>query len=912
MGVMKASFKAIKHGIVDMPVRLPGDTKLLGGEFILGPGLDCSFTHRMVTVRGHLDLPRILVQAGCDLSLKTPKDLLTDHDANSLTGRPGSTRSVDRIGARRLARRLARKTHAATPKDILLMKSQRAAKTAAQRGSLNKRARASYEGNVDGVDGKRHTAPRTFDDIDALSSKGRGKLPESMARGFSVGARPNASSSLPGMTSSAWTQEAVRPYTAASRPPPLPRTSSADAFKAAKARRQFFLNEGLEELYDEEFDGVTSPQGPGKVRELRKRFTDSSAGSLSTASLGRSSSHRTQYQREQQRRQAELNNLLARSSFGSGGLNALQQGGLAYQTSLRQNSSDASLQSASSLSSSSVQHRRTPSTQSLPLTSNIGNRSSVVLGSSTAALSPTTSTDRTASAKRAQGVPLSVFEKKAIDPAHSGLRSPVSRVQVKYDEKDLQSPTSASFGEDTDYKRLPRSAFEPSTQAITPNDADEKTPIGRPADLPAVDSPPPPPVPPKSPPKSPLRARHVAPSIASRAPVPAPTPAFAAIFAAEEARRRAFSGQDANSAADSASATPKASAEPRLPTVAPSSASNGAGLTALLAGLPAQTQAKTPTQATFAQTPQNPLLQGRQPISDYVRPPKAEGASSAAPRISIEESVVATSSTDQPISRVASEQSGSSFLDDLETVDGFKRQARMSASNDSAFLKSPLTNRSSMGDASRTEDDDEDEDDDDEVYYSNDWEPLHARQNVVPKGLKSPVEPELRPLSFASSLGGSRRSEDMADTEENSPDDDLSENETESEERSGHAAVAGLPLALLGVLSNGAKGLATTDNAVVKRVISRPTSAPTSPTSPTSNGASNGRSGTLSGSARLVHLNRLPRKPPQSAGAIPVTSTGRTLTSFAEEEEEDNGAGAEDNGKTTDSDKLEPAAIVSS
>ncbi|KDN52607.1 hypothetical protein K437DRAFT_217161, partial [Tilletiaria anomala UBC 951] len=58
-GMTKATFTAIKIGS-------PGDLKLLGGEFILGPGLQCSFTHRMVTVRGHLDAHRILAQTGID------------------------------------------------------------------------------------------------------------------------------------------------------------------------------------------------------------------------------------------------------------------------------------------------------------------------------------------------------------------------------------------------------------------------------------------------------------------------------------------------------------------------------------------------------------------------------------------------------------------------------------------------------------------------------------------------------------------------------------------------------------------------------------------------------------------------------------------------------------------------------
>jgi hypothetical protein len=103
MGIFKASMVAIKKGVIDMPLRPPGDLMLLGGEFILGPGLHCSFTHRMVTTRGHLDLPRILVQAGCDLSLKTPVD------PNASPRRPISTKSVDRKRALQLARKFGQR-----------------------------------------------------------------------------------------------------------------------------------------------------------------------------------------------------------------------------------------------------------------------------------------------------------------------------------------------------------------------------------------------------------------------------------------------------------------------------------------------------------------------------------------------------------------------------------------------------------------------------------------------------------------------------------------------------------------------------------------------------------------------------------------------------------------------------------
>ncbi|KAJ1023189.1 hypothetical protein NDA16_003342 [Ustilago loliicola] len=101
MGMTKGILVAIKKGLFDMPIRNPGDMKLLGGDFILGPGLQCSFTHRMTTADGHMDLPRILAQAGCDLSLRTPKPKLAveEKDARAAMlagGNQNRTRSVGR------------------------------------------------------------------------------------------------------------------------------------------------------------------------------------------------------------------------------------------------------------------------------------------------------------------------------------------------------------------------------------------------------------------------------------------------------------------------------------------------------------------------------------------------------------------------------------------------------------------------------------------------------------------------------------------------------------------------------------------------------------------------------------------------------------------------------------------------
>ena len=102
LSMTKGILVAIKKGIFDMPIRNPGDMKLLGGDFILGPGLQCSFTHRMTTADGHMDIPRILAQAGCDLSLKSPKPKTTAGEMAArlatLAGgnRNGQTRSLGR------------------------------------------------------------------------------------------------------------------------------------------------------------------------------------------------------------------------------------------------------------------------------------------------------------------------------------------------------------------------------------------------------------------------------------------------------------------------------------------------------------------------------------------------------------------------------------------------------------------------------------------------------------------------------------------------------------------------------------------------------------------------------------------------------------------------------------------------
>ncbi|KAK4684869.1 hypothetical protein P7C73_g5294, partial [Tremellales sp. Uapishka_1] len=57
------------HGLSNaffrMPLANPGKLTQLGGEFILSPGFNCDFAHRMTTTSDHMEAPDILRLAGC-------------------------------------------------------------------------------------------------------------------------------------------------------------------------------------------------------------------------------------------------------------------------------------------------------------------------------------------------------------------------------------------------------------------------------------------------------------------------------------------------------------------------------------------------------------------------------------------------------------------------------------------------------------------------------------------------------------------------------------------------------------------------------------------------------------------------------------------------------------------------------
>ncbi|KZV94733.1 hypothetical protein EXIGLDRAFT_766890 [Exidia glandulosa HHB12029] len=64
-----------------------GDVKQLGGEFILGPGLACSYTSRMSTTRSHTSIRLLLDRAGVPLRQPTPEEERVVRAVRSLPAR---------------------------------------------------------------------------------------------------------------------------------------------------------------------------------------------------------------------------------------------------------------------------------------------------------------------------------------------------------------------------------------------------------------------------------------------------------------------------------------------------------------------------------------------------------------------------------------------------------------------------------------------------------------------------------------------------------------------------------------------------------------------------------------------------------------------------------------------------------
>ncbi|MCO5589802.1 hypothetical protein L7F22_043771 [Adiantum nelumboides] len=1065
MGTFKASMVAIKKGVVDMPIRMPGDVKLLGGEFILGPGLQCSFTHRMVTTRGHLDLPRILVQAGCDLSLRTPKDVLAERDTGPR--KPGSTRSVDRITARRIAKRLTRKSHKpATPKDTLMMKSRQAAEEAASgegstqrtqfgnrtmppslskrflRPSTGETGKSSIVGpsmlstastddyvhvdnqglahSIHGEDTTKNVGAEWDDDVhqnDKFANRTRRKFIDGLQTGFSVTA--GATVLAAGKAKQAASTVASDINTQSSRllnkstsssnvrrdVPPLPRTSSADAYEAANLRQRLMNSDQDTNL---ELNGL------------------SYAGS--TVSLGRNRAN-TGYRQTEKLGEDDLKEIMSRT-FSSPNLH--ENGTTALTTPTKpshlRNRSDANTSPSIPATDYAAIAKDLESTRSPirqyrtgnPLTSG----SSTSLASSVATPS---STNDPVFRGTTHGVPLSLFERRILGSAGQNHKYSQSvdeqrsinvntikaspRFSLQNDNAQFNVPLSPTFGEDTDYKRLSREHLEgPATVGLFPNDTldkpktsidaatttsrnaevGDKTPKGRIISLYADDfnatngvsgSRPassrqsldaPPPVPPKSPrfgntasasdsyPKQP-------PPMPNRAPMPAPTPAFAAILAAEEARRSGSVPPTPTTAkttftyANGSSSDLNTINNPSMPTspIRPTSSMPGAS-PALFAGLPSlngsstsigrsnsqsqslqqesqsqpapvqysgmptgyssisRSNSQTRTVQQDQQPPKqsqpapiqysgmpsgNPLFQGAAfnynksgstngKINGHERNESSSSTSSSnADNRRAAATIAAANAMPREVIKTVKTNAGSSFLEDLESSDGFNRAGSMQDSHDNSGLKSPKTPMSLEGTSSSVDYDEEDDED-----YGGDWGPLQARQNVIPANPKSSSSYQQQPNN-----GSSYHYHDTIDEEEEEADENWTENDTEEgeldeddgeeEELTSNAVPPSLAL-FGGIIPQNAKKTSSTGKYVVKRVTSRPSTAPAQIDGDESQNSSTDDSSQSSGgfiratpssaSARKIPISRLLRKPPQTA----PSSAGRRLSAMAEEEEE--------------------------
>ncbi|KAI0360229.1 hypothetical protein OH77DRAFT_1394408 [Trametes cingulata] len=75
-GVIGGIAMVVRNALrVGMPVwEKGGDATQLGGEFVFGPGLNCSFAHRMTTTRAHAPVLDVLMGAGYHFSIPTAPD----------------------------------------------------------------------------------------------------------------------------------------------------------------------------------------------------------------------------------------------------------------------------------------------------------------------------------------------------------------------------------------------------------------------------------------------------------------------------------------------------------------------------------------------------------------------------------------------------------------------------------------------------------------------------------------------------------------------------------------------------------------------------------------------------------------------------------------------------------------------
>ncbi|KAF7428262.1 hypothetical protein PC9H_007483 [Pleurotus ostreatus] len=108
-GIAMVVANALKVG---MPVwERGGDISRLGGEFILGPGITCSFAHRMQNPRSHAPIMRLIAEVGVDVATpearspspaSKPPNMTEEEEMQWMKGR---RRSLAALKARKVQRR---------------------------------------------------------------------------------------------------------------------------------------------------------------------------------------------------------------------------------------------------------------------------------------------------------------------------------------------------------------------------------------------------------------------------------------------------------------------------------------------------------------------------------------------------------------------------------------------------------------------------------------------------------------------------------------------------------------------------------------------------------------------------------------------------------------------------------------
>ncbi|OCF34951.1 hypothetical protein I316_03498 [Kwoniella heveanensis BCC8398] len=98
-----------------MPLANPGTLTQLGGEFVLTPGWNCEFAHRMTNTSNHMEAPDILRLAGCPHPTKaevaevelaeSQKEELARLEAEMKEWRDGMAAELERIQQKKAARR---------------------------------------------------------------------------------------------------------------------------------------------------------------------------------------------------------------------------------------------------------------------------------------------------------------------------------------------------------------------------------------------------------------------------------------------------------------------------------------------------------------------------------------------------------------------------------------------------------------------------------------------------------------------------------------------------------------------------------------------------------------------------------------------------------------------------------------